>query len=41
MNGMDEIQVWIDQNLQPPEERVVDYSYKDKEIYEGEFERKK
>ncbi len=34
-------QEWIDQNLQPSEERVVDYSYKDKEIYEGEFERKK
>lgn len=24
MNGMDEIQVWIDQNLQPPEEKVID-----------------
>ncbi len=29
-------QEWIDRNLQPPEYKIVDYSYKDKEIHEGE-----
>lgn len=29
-------QEWIDRNLQPTECKIVGYSYKDKEIYEGE-----
>lgn len=35
-NKMRPEQQWIDRNLQPTECKIVGYSYKDKEIYEGE-----
>lgn len=35
-NKMTPEQQWIDRNLQSTECKIVGYSYKDKEIYEGE-----